>query len=74
MKVDILDPFFRLPCMVGEICGVLRMRFHKNHITHGHYSGTLKLSFPNLDPMILDDMGNDIVLWHEKDLVAIHIK
>jgi hypothetical protein len=57
--------------MVGEICGVLRMTFHKNRITPRHYSGTLKLPFPNLDVMILDDMGNGIVLWHEKDLVAL---
>ncbi len=69
-KVDIFYPFFQLPCTVGEICGVLRMTFHENLITPRHYSG-LKSPFPNLDVMILDDMGNGIVLWHEKYLVAL---
>ncbi len=70
-KVDIFDPFSQLPCTVGEICGVLGMTFHENLITPRHHSGTLKLPFPNLDVMNLDDMGNDIVLWHEKYLVAL---
>jgi hypothetical protein len=47
------------------------MTFHNNLITLGHFNGTLKLPFPNLDGMILDDMGNGIVLLREKNLVAL---
>jgi hypothetical protein len=56
MKVDIIDPFCRLPCVTREICGVLGMTFHGNKIAFGHYTivvtrikkGVVKLPFPNL--------------------------
>jgi len=56
-----------------------RMTFHGNIIALGHYTmivtiikrGSTRLPFPNPDATKVDDMGNGIVLWHEKDLVAI---
>jgi hypothetical protein len=36
MKVDIIDPFSRLPYAYGEICGVPSMTFHGNPIAPMH--------------------------------------
>jgi hypothetical protein len=33
-----IDPFSRLPCVVGEICGVLGMTFHGKIIAPRHYT------------------------------------
>jgi hypothetical protein len=33
--------------------------------------GSTRLPFANLDATKVDDMGNGIVLWREKDLVTI---
>lgn len=74
-----IDTFSGLPCAIGEICGMPRMTFHGNIIALGHYTmavttikrGSARLPFPNLDVTKVDDMGNDIVLWLEKDLVVI---
>jgi hypothetical protein len=74
-----IDTFSGLPCAVGEICGVPRMKFHGNMIALGHYTmvvttikrGSTRLPFPNPNVTKVDDMGNGIVLWLEKDLVVI---
>jgi hypothetical protein len=74
-----IDPFNGLPCVVGKICGVLRMTFRGNIIAIGHYIVVVttikrrlaKLPFPNPNATKVDDMGNGIVLWREKDLIAI---
>jgi hypothetical protein len=76
-----IDPFSGLPCAVGEIYGVPRMTFHGNVIALGHYSmavtmikrGLARLPFPNPNVTKVDDIANDIVLWHEKDLVYMQI-
>jgi hypothetical protein len=78
MKVDIIDPFSRLPCVTRDICGVPSMTFHGNKIALGHYTvvvtrikkGVVKLPFPNLVASKIKDMANDIVLWWEKDVVV----
>jgi len=33
--------------------------------------GSTRLPFPNPNATKVDDMGNGIILWHEKDLIAI---
>jgi hypothetical protein len=57
MKVDLLEPSRRQPCVIGEICEMPGMTFHGKPITHGHYSmvvikikkEVVKLSFLNED-------------------------
>jgi hypothetical protein len=64
------DPTTRLPCAIGEICGVPRMTFHGNIIVLGHYTIVMinikkrfmRFPFPNPDTTKLNDMGNGIVL------------
>ncbi len=73
------DPTTRLPCAIGEICGVPGMIFHGNIIALGHYTiaminilkGFVRLPFPNPDATMVNDMGNGIVLWWEKGLVQV---
>jgi hypothetical protein len=68
-KVDMIDPFSGLPCVVNEICDVLKMTFYKNLIAHGHYTivmttikkGSPRLPFPNMNTSKVDYMGNGIV-------------
>ncbi len=68
MKVDLLEPFRRQPCVIGEICEMPRMTFHGKPITHGHYSmvviiikkGLVKLSFLNEDVTRMKDVANGI--------------
>jgi hypothetical protein len=67
MKVDLLEPSSRQPCLIGEICEMLRITFHGKLITHGHYSvvviiikkGLVKLSFLNEDVTRMKDVS----LW-----------
>ncbi len=78
-KVDMLDPTTRLPCAIGEICGVLGMTFHGNIIALGHYTigvinikkGFVRFPFPNLDTTKVNDMGNGIAHWWEKGLIQV---
>jgi hypothetical protein len=68
MKVDLLEPFSRQPCVIGGICEMLRMTFHGKPVTHGHYSmvviitkkGLMKLSFLNEDVTRMKDVANGI--------------
>jgi hypothetical protein len=74
-----IDPFNGFPCVVGKIYGVLGMTFHGNIIAPGDYIMAVttierrpaKLPFSNPNATKVDDMGNGIVLWREKDLIAI---
>jgi len=60
------------------ICGVVGMTFHKapiapslcNIILIGINKGVVKLPFPSLATSKVKDMPNDIMLWHDKDLIA----
>jgi hypothetical protein len=78
-KVDMIDPFSGLPCASGEICGMPGTTFYGNLIALGHYTvavttikrGSTRPPFPNLNTSKVDDMGNGIVLWHERDLIVI---
>jgi hypothetical protein len=55
------------------------MTFHGNIVALRHYTMVVttikrrptKLPFPNPNATKVDDMGNGIVLWREKDLIAI---
>jgi hypothetical protein len=63
------DPTTRLPCVLGEICGVSGMTLHGNIIALGHYTiamidikkGFVKLPFPNPNATKMNNMGNGIV-------------
>ncbi len=78
-KINMFDPATKLLCAIGEICGVLGMTFHGNIIAPGHYiivvinikKGSMKLPFPNLGARKVNNMGNGIVLWREKNLVPL---
>ncbi len=78
-KVNMLDIATKLPCAVGEICGVPRMTFHGNIIAPRHYTivvinikkGFMRLPFPNPDATKVNDMGNGLVFWWEEDLILV---
>jgi hypothetical protein len=75
MKVDIIDPFSRLPCVTREICGVPGTIIHGNKIAPRNYTiavtrikkGSMKLPFTDLVTSKIKDMANGVVLWWEKD-------
>jgi hypothetical protein len=78
MKVNIIDPFSRLPCAAGEIVGVPGMTFHGNPIAPRPIivvtsikKGTMKLPFPNPVASKIKNMANGVVLWQEKDVVVV---
>jgi len=72
MQVDLLDTTKKMPCVWGEICGVVGMTFHRAIIPQGNVfvamacvkKGLVKLPFPN-------EGGSKmkyIIMWHEKDV------
>jgi hypothetical protein len=72
MHVDLLDITKKVPCALGEICGVVGMTFHRAIIPPRQCivamacvkKGLVKLPFPN-------EGGSKmkyIIMWHEKDV------
>jgi hypothetical protein len=72
MQVDLLDTTSKVPCALGEICGVARMTFHRAIIPPRQCivamtcvkKRSVKLPFPNEGGSKM----KDIVTWHEKDV------
>jgi hypothetical protein len=63
---------------MGLICGVIGMTFYRapiapslcNIILTSIKKGVVKLPFPSPTTSKVKDMSNDIMIWHEKYLVA----
>jgi hypothetical protein len=77
MKIDLLDPFNGMLCVMGEICGFQGMTFHGNLIelricnivVMGIKKGSMKMPSTSLTTSKMKHITNGIILRHKKDIV-----
>lgn len=78
MQVDLFDPTSKVPCVLGEICGVAGMTFHGAIIPQGQCiivmacmkKWLVKIPFSNEGCSKIRNMVKGIVMWREKDFAC----